>query len=114
MAEECLFCKMASGEMPVPKLLEDEQVFAIRDINPRAPVHVLVIPKQHVPTVQHVGPEHGPLLARMLQAANEAARIEGVHERGYRLAFNVLGDAGMTIWHLHLHLLGGRRLGPEG
>jgi histidine triad (HIT) family protein len=114
MAEECLFCRMASGTMQVPKLIEDDQVFAIRDINPRAPVHVLIIPKQHIPSVQQVAPEHGPLLARMVQAANEAARIEGVYERGYRLAFNVLGDAGMTIWHLHLHLLGGRKLGPEG
>ena len=105
---------MASGEMPAPKLLEDEQVFAIRDISPRAPVHVLVIPRQHIPTVQHLGPAHGPLLARMFQAANEAARIEGIAERGYRCAFNVLGGAGMTIWHLHLHVLGGRRLGPEG
>lgn len=114
MAADCLFCKMASGEMQVPKLLDDEQVFAIRDINPRAPVHVLIIPKRHIPTAQDVAPEHGLLLARMLQAANEAARVEGIYERGYRLAFNVLGDAGMTISHLHLHLVGGRRLGPEG
>jgi histidine triad (HIT) family protein len=105
---------MASGEMDVPKLIDDEHVFAIRDINPRAPVHVLVVPKEHIPTAQDLGPEHGPVLARMLQAANEAARIEGLHERGYRLAFNVLGDAGMTIWHLHLHVVGGRKLGPEG
>ncbi len=114
MAKDCLFCKMASGEMQVPKLLEDEQVFAIRDINPRAPVHVLVIPKQHVPNAQHIAPEHGPVLARMFQAANEVAHAEGVYESGYRCAFNVLGDAGMTIWHLHLHVVGGRRLGPEG
>ena len=114
MAEDCLFCRMAWGEMQVPKLLEDEQVFAIRDINPRAPVHVLVIPKQHIPNAQHIAPEHGPLLARMFQAANDVARAEGLAERGYRCALNVLGDAGMTIWHLHLHMVGGRRLGPEG
>ena len=114
MAEDCLFCAMASGALAVPKLLEDEHVFAIRDINPRAPVHVLVIPKQHVPTVQSLGLEHGPLLARLFGAANEAAKLEGVYERGYRCAFNVLGDSGMTMWHLHLHVLGGRTLGPEG
>ena len=111
---DCLFCRMASGAMDVPKVYEDDLVFAIRDIQPRAPVHVLVIPREHVPTVQHIAPEHGPLLARMFQAANEAARSEGIYESGYRCAFNVLGDAGMTIYHLHLHVLGGRRLGPEG
>lgn len=114
MPDDCLFCKMASGAMDVPKVLENEHVFAIRDINPRAPVHVLIIPRQHIPTAQDLGPEHGEVLGHLFQAATEAARIEGVHERGYRLAFNVRGDAGMTIWHLHLHLIGGRRLGPEG
>lgn len=114
MAEDCLFCKMASGEMQVPKVIEDDHVFAIRDINPRAPVHVLVIPKQHIANAQAIGAEHGPVLARMLEAANEVARQEGIFESGYRLALNVLGDAGMTIWHLHLHVVGGRRLGPEG
>ncbi len=114
MAEACLFCRMASGEIAVSKLLENEHVFAIRDINPRAPVHVLIIPKQHIPTAQHITPEHGAVLAHMIAAANEAARLEGIDDSGYRLAFNVLGDAGMTIWHLHLHVVGGRKLGPEG
>jgi histidine triad (HIT) family protein len=114
MAEDCLFCKMASGEMQVPKVVEDDQVFAIRDINPRAPVHVLVIPKQHIANAQSIEAGHGPVLARMFEVANEVARREGIFESGYRLAFNVLGDAGMTIWHLHLHVVGGRRLGPEG
>lgn len=114
MAEDCLFCRMASGAIAAPKVLEDEQVFVIRDIAPRAPVHLLVIPKQHIPNAQHLGPEHGATLGRMFQAATEAARAEGIGESGYRLAFNVLGDAGMTIWHLHLHVVGGRALGPEG
>ena len=114
MAEDCLFCKMASGEMQVEKLVDDDLVFAIRDIAPRAPLHVLVIPKTHIANAQHVRPEHGPVLARMVEAANEVASREGLGERGYRLALNVLGDAGMTIWHLHMHVLGGRRLGPEG
>ncbi len=114
MAEDCLFCKMAAGEIPVEKVYEDDLVFAIRDIQPRAPVHVLVIPREHIPHVQHIRPEHGTTLARMFHAANEAARAEGIYERGYRCAFNVLGDSGMTIYHLHLHVLGGRKLGPEG
>ncbi len=114
MAEDCLFCRMASGAMDVPKVWEDDQVFVLRDIAPRAPVHLLVIPRQHIANAQHIGPEHGALLARMMVAATEVARAEGLGDRGYRLAFNVLGDAGMTIWHLHLHVIGGRRLGPEG
>jgi histidine triad (HIT) family protein len=105
---------MAAGAIPVDKLYEDDLVFAIRDIQPRAPVHVLVIPKEHIPHVQHIGPEHGEVLTRMFQAANEAARAEDIYERGYRCAFNVLEDAGMTIYHLHLHVVGGRKLGPEG
>lgn len=111
---DCLFCRMASGAMDVPKVYEDEHVFAIRDIAPRAPVHVLVIPKTHIPHVQHLRDEHGPVLAKLFQAANEAARREGIYESGYRCAFNVLDAAGMTVHHLHLHVVGGRQLGPEG
>jgi histidine triad (HIT) family protein len=114
MQSDCLFCRMAAGEIAVDKVYDDDLVFAIRDIHPRAPVHVLVIPKAHIPHTQHIAAEHGPVLARMFQAANEVARAEGVYESGYRCALNVLGDAGMTIYHLHLHVLGGRKLGPEG
>ncbi len=114
MANDCLFCRMASGEMAVEKLHEDELCFAIRDINPRAPVHLMVIPKQHIPSVREVGEEHGPLLARLVSVANRLADAEGIGQRGYRLAFNCGDDSGQTIYHLHLHVLGGRRLGPEG
>ena len=113
-ADDCLFCRMASGEMEVPKLHEDELCFSIRDINPRAPVHVMVIPKEHIPTVRDVQEGHGPLLARMFQAAHRVARQEAVADDGYRLAINYRQAAGMTIYHLHLNVLGGRRLGPEG
>jgi histidine triad (HIT) family protein len=111
---DCLFCKMTAGEIPAPRLAENEYAFAIRDINPRAPVHVLVIPKAHIPTAQDLGPEHGDILAGMFALATEAANAEGLAEPGYRLAFNVGEAAGMTIWHLHLHIIGGRKLGPEG
>jgi len=110
----CLFCRMASGEVAAPKLYEDGELFAIRDINPRAPVHILVVPKQHIPTAADITDAEGPLLARILQTATKVAAHDGLAERGYRLAFNVRGDAGMTIWHLHLHIVGGRSLGPEG
>ena len=114
MSNDCLFCKMASGAIDVPKLHDDELVFAIRDINPRAPIHLLIIPKEHVEDARHVGDAHGPALARMVAVGRQLAEQEGVIDSGYRLAFNVGEDAGMTISHLHMHLLGGRRLGPEG
>ncbi len=114
MSEDCLFCRMSAGEMAVEKLHEDDLCFAIRDINPRAPIHLLIIPHDHIPSVRDVREDHGPVLARLLTTANRLADGEGIGERGFRLAFNVGGDGGMTIPHLHLHLLGGRRLGAEG
>ncbi|HEY8490597.1 MAG TPA: histidine triad nucleotide-binding protein [Dehalococcoidia bacterium] len=114
MAEECLFCKMASGEMDVSKLYDDAEVFAIRDINPRAPVHFMVIPKRHIPSVAEVGEAEGSLLGRIFSVANQVAQQEGIAESGYRFAFNYGRDGGQTIGHLHMHVLGGRRLGAEG
>ncbi len=114
MSDDCLFCRMASGAMDVPKLHDDELVFAIRDINPRAPVHVLIIPKQHIADARDVDAGHGAPLARMVAVAKQVADSEGLLKRGYRLAFNVGEDAGMTIPHLHMHLVGGRHLGAEG
>ena len=114
MADNCLFCKMASGEMDVPRLHDDDKVFAIRDINPRAPVHILVIPKQHITDARDVREEHGDLLGRMFAVSAPLAEAGGLARRGYRLAFNVGEDAGMTIPHLHMHVVGGRQLGAEG
>lgn len=105
---------MASGALDVPKLVDTELLFAIRDINPRAPVHILIVPKQHIPTVDDITDADGLLLARMFQTGRDLAEANGLGERGYRLAFNVRGDSGMTVWHLHMHLIGGRTLGPEG
>ena len=111
---DCLFCKMAAGEIPTSPLYDDDLVFAIRDVNPRAPVHFMVIPKEHIPTAKEIRGEHGPILSRMFTTASQLAREERIAEDGYRLAFNVGDAAGMTIPHLHLHCLGGRALGPEG
>jgi histidine triad (HIT) family protein len=113
MSDACLFCSMGSGEMQAPTLHEDELVFAIRDINPRAPVHLLVIPKEHIADGSVVGDAHGAVLGRMFAVAAALADAEGLG-RGYRLAFNVGEDAGMTVGHLHMHVLGGRALGAEG
>jgi histidine triad (HIT) family protein len=114
MPDDCLFCEMASGGMDVPKLHDDEMVFAIRDINPRAPVHILVIPKAHIADARHADVEHAAVLARMFAVARTLAEADGLGQRGYRLAFNVGEDAGMTVPHLHMHVIGGRRLGAEG
>ncbi|MGI8926724.1 MAG: HIT domain-containing protein [Tepidiformaceae bacterium] len=111
---ECLFCRMSAGDVAVDKLAQNDHAFAIRDINPRAPVHCLVIPRQHVSSAREMEWTHGDMLAGVFVLAKEVARLEGVSEAGYRLAFNVGDNAGMTIPHLHLHLLGGRKLGPEG
>jgi len=105
---------MASGAMDVPKLHEDDLCFAIHDINPRAPVHCMVIPREHIATVRDVGEAQSALLGRLFAVANRLADAQGIAERGYRLTFNCGEDGGQTIYHLHLHVLGGRRLGAEG
>ena len=105
---------MASGAIPVERIAENDHAFAIRDINPRAPVHALVIPREHIADARAIEPGHAETLAGVFTLATEVGRVEGVHESGYRLSFNVGDDAGMTIHHLHLHLVGGRRLGHEG
>lgn len=114
MSSDCLFCKMNSGEIPVTRIAENAEAFAIRDINPRAPVHVLVIPKKHIADAREVEWGHAEALAGMFALAREVARLEGVLETGFRIAFNVGEAAGMTVAHLHMHVLGGRHLGPEG
>ena len=111
---DCLFCNMAQGEMAVEKLHEDDLVFSVRDINPRAPVHFMVIPREHIASAGEIRETHGPLLAHMIGVANQVAQREGISDKGYRLAFNVGDHGGQTIYHLHMHVLGGRRLGPEG
>ncbi|BAD39498.1 histidine triad nucleotide-binding protein [Symbiobacterium thermophilum] len=112
MAHDCVFCKIAAGEIPSSKVYEDEHVLAFRDINPVAPVHVLVIPKQHVPSVAEFGPEHDELLSRLFAAVRKVAAETGVAETGYRVVTNVGKDAGQQVFHVHLHVLGGRPLGP--
>ncbi|MPZ24543.1 MAG: HIT domain-containing protein [Dehalococcoidia bacterium] len=105
---------MGSGVMDVPKLHDDDLVFAIRDINPRAPTHLLVIPKEHIPGALDITEAHGPVLGRMYAVAAALARSEGFADNGFRLAVNCGDDGGQTVYHLHMHVLAGRRLGPEG
>lgn len=112
--QDCLFCRMVRGEVPVEFVAQNEHAVAIRDINPRAPIHCLVIPRIHIDSAREFEWNHTEMLAGLFMLSKDVARVEGVWEAGYRLAFNVGDAAGMTIHHLHLHLLGGRMLGPEG
>ena len=110
---DCLFCKFASGEIAVEKVHDDHMCFAIRDIQPLAPVHLLIIPKRHVASANELSDDDDVLLARMFGAARQLAANEGLGERGYRLVFNTGLDAGQSVFHLHLHVLGGRNLGAS-
>jgi histidine triad (HIT) family protein len=113
--EGCLFCRIVRGEVPSDPVLETEHTYAFRDIQPAAPVHVLVIPKRHIGHAGLVEADDGALLAEVMIAARQVAEQEGIGERGYRLVFNVGEDAQNSVPHLHLHVLGGRRLGwPPG
>lgn len=109
MPPDCLFCRMASGEIPVPKVHEDELVFAIRDINPQAPTHVLVMPVAHVRSAAELTDADAPMLARLFSVAAKIAAADGL-DGGWRLVSNVGPDAGQSVPHLHVHLLGGRSM----
>jgi histidine triad (HIT) family protein len=112
---DCLFCRIVAGEIPSDKVYDDAQVYAFRDINPGAPTHVLIVPKRHMRDVAAPEAADGALLLALLRAANAIAQQEGVAESGYRLVWNVGPDAGQSVWHLHLHLLGGRPMAwPPG
>ncbi len=107
---ECLFCKIAAGGVPSTKVYEDDELYAFEDINPQAPVHVLIVPRKHIPTLNDMTSEDSPLVGRMLYAAARIAREKGMAEAGFRTIFNVNKDGGQIVYHLHLHVLGGRRL----
>lgn len=106
MADDCLFCRIARKEIPAKLVLESEHVVAFRDINPQAPVHVLLIPREHVASVNEA--KDAEMLGRLLLTGAEIAKREGVADSGYRMVINTNGDAGQTVFHIHLHLLGGR------
>jgi len=104
----CLFCRIAAGEIPANKVLDTPDLLAFRDINPVAPTHILIIPRRHIASVAELSPMDGELVGKMFQAAKDLAASEGVTEGGFRTVFNSGPDAGQTVFHLHLHLLGGR------
>lgn len=114
-ATDCLFCKIAGGEIPADIVYESDDVVAFRDINPQAPTHVLIIPRRHIATINDIQSGDEDAVGRLFLAAKQIAADEGFAEPGYRVAMNCNEAAGQTVFHLHLHLLGGRQLGwPPG
>ncbi len=114
MATDCLFCKIVAGTIPAKRLYEDELCLAFADINPQAPVHLLVIPKEHLASCAHTTPDHAPLFGHLLGAASKIAGEQHL-DHGFRIVINTGPDGGQTVDHLHLHLLGGRPMGwPPG
>ena len=110
---DCVFCQIVAGEIPSKTLYQDEEVIAFHDINPVAPTHVLIIPKRHIPSLAHLTDAETPLIGRMAKIANQLARDGGISERGYRLVISSGGEGGQIVPHLHMHLLGGRRLSDK-
>ena len=114
MAQDCIFCRIGTGEVKGDSLYRDDNCFVIKDIAPKAPVHLLVIPHRHFTFLADLTPEDYPMVGDMLKAAEEMARREGVASNGYRLVINQGRDAGQQVDHLHLHVLAGRPLGGMG
>ena len=115
MSKDCLFCKIISGEIPSTEVYRDEQIFAFEDINPAAPTHILVIPIKHIQDVSSATIEDQEILGKLLLVANKIAEDKGLKKDGFRYVINTGANGGQTVFHLHLHILGGRSLGwPPG
>ncbi len=108
--DSCLFCRIVAGEIPATTVYEDDDLLVFRDINPQAPMHVLVIPKVHIATVNDLTPAHEALVGAMVRCAAQVAKDHGFDGSGYRTVFNCNAAAGQTVFHIHLHVLGGRTL----
>jgi histidine triad (HIT) family protein len=112
---DCLFCRIIAGQIPAAIEYQDDRLVAIKDINPQAPMHLLVLPRQHVATLNDLTAQDDGLVGEMVRRAAALAAEHGYAERGYRTVFNCHAEAGQTVFHIHLHVLGGRRLGwPPG
>jgi len=108
--EDCIFCKIANGTIPSKKVYEDAEVVAFDDIHPMAPVHVIIIPKRHIPTMMDVAKADMNSLISMFTAVQEVARVKGINDRGFRAVINCNKEGGQVIFHLHMHVLGGMQL----
>ncbi len=107
---DCIFCKIVQGDIPSKKAYEDKEVLAFYDVDPQAPIHLLIIPKAHIPSAQTLAAKDGPLLMHMFEVAQKLATELSIADSGYRIVTNVGSDGGQSVPHLHLHLLGGRSL----
>ena len=108
MSENCLFCRITAGEIPSSKVYEDEICFAFNDISPQAPTHILIVPREHFDSLDTAGTQHRDTIGHLLLTAAAIARSKGFADDGYRVVVNTNGDGGQTVFHLHVHLLGGR------
>ena len=114
-APDCIFCKIRDGVIPAKIVYQDDRALSFRDTNPQEPTHVLVIPRQHIGSLNELTDEHGAIVGHLFVAARKIAEQEGIAEAGYRTVFNCGKAAGQTVWHIHLHMLGGRSLSwPPG
>jgi histidine triad (HIT) family protein len=111
---DCIFCKIIAGEIPSTQVYADARVTAFRDINPVAPTHILIIPNQHIPSINDLAPENEATMGYLFSIAKKIAAQEGLAESGYRLTINTGPDGGQVVYHLHLHLMGGRKLVQMG
>jgi histidine triad (HIT) family protein len=115
VVKDCLFCKIIAGDIPAALVHQDEGLVAFRDVNPQAPLHVLIVPKRHIPTLNDLVPGDDALVGSMFRRAAALAKDHGYDERGYRTVFNTNREAGQTVFHIHLHVLAGRGLSwPPG
>jgi histidine triad (HIT) family protein len=111
----CLFCRIIAGEIPGKVLFQDDRLVVLQDVNPQAPLHALVIPRKHVATLNDLSPDDDGLVGEMIRRAATLAREHGVSERGYRTVFNCNSEAGQSVFHIHLHVIGGRPMAwPPG
>ena len=108
MDPQCLFCRIVTGEIPADIVWSDQDLLAFRDINPQAPTHLLLIPRKHIASVSDLSAEDAEAMGKLFLAAKELAQEEGIEEGGYRMVVNAGPDAGQTVFHIHLHLMGGR------
>lgn len=110
MKDDCIFCQIIKGEIKTSFRYEDEDILAFPDIHAKAPLHLLVIPKKHIPSLDHITDKDLPLLGKIYRVIQRLAQEEGLEEKGYRVVVNCKEDGGQTVFHLHFHLLGGRRM----
>jgi histidine triad (HIT) family protein len=107
---DCIFCKIAAGEIPADKLYEDEHVVAFRDLGPQAPIHALIIPKAHIANINDLDEDNAAIMGKLFLAAKQVAEAEGIAENGFRTVLNCNQQGGQTVYHMHVHLLGGRQM----